>query len=159
MQDSNARLNSSISRKPIPLKNFGLTISSQATQQGFLFPSLLPHQKLRNKPLMCWHKPLGIRKQDIEYVGIACATDSISTSFPPVERHISIHPCTRFQTQSLRYLKAPLTELPTSDVMPKYFSFRDSFWTFSISFYVISRILSTTLGKMNRRFIQIYLLS
>src|SRR3954451_573338 len=37
-----------------------------------------------------------------------------------------------FHTLSLRYFKAPLVELPTSDGIPRYFSFSDSLWTFRI---------------------------
>jgi hypothetical protein len=89
---SRAKLNNSMSRKPRPPKNFGSTMSSQATQHVFLFPSLLPHQKLRRRPLMCWHRPLGSLKHDIEYVGIACATDLIHISFPSTDKQSPSQP-------------------------------------------------------------------
>lgn len=38
---------------------------------------------------------------------MACATDLIRTSFPPADKHFSIHPCTRFQIRSFKYLKEP----------------------------------------------------
>lgn len=117
-----ARLNISISLKPNPPICFGFVISSHATQHVFLLPSMLPHQKLRKRPSMCWHNPLGSRKHTMEYVGIACATALIKTSFPPDERDCSIHPWTLFQTLSLRYLNASFHEFPTSVGIPKYFS-------------------------------------
>jgi hypothetical protein len=75
------------------------------------------------------HKPLGSLKHDIENVGIACATDLISTSFPPDAIVFSIHPCTLFQIRSFKYLKAPFDDLPMSDGIPKYFSLRVSLGT------------------------------
>jgi hypothetical protein len=60
----------------------------------------------------------------MEYVGIACATPFISTSLPAIDNNISSHPWTLFQTQSFKYLKEPLTEVPTSDGIPKYLSLR-----------------------------------
>ena len=110
-----ARLKSSVSRNPSPPRYFGFIISSQETQQVRHFPSLLPHQKLHSKVFMWWQRPLGSLKQAMEYVGIACATTLIRTSFSAADKSISIQPCTLFQTRSLRYLKAPFAEVPTSE--------------------------------------------
>jgi hypothetical protein len=59
-------------------------------------------------------------------VGIACATDLIKTSFPAADNNISSHPWTLFQTRSFKYLKAPLTDVPTSKGIPKYFSVKET---------------------------------
>lgn len=56
---------------------------------------------------MCWHSPRGNLKHAIEYVGIACATDLMSTSLPPAESVFSIQPWTCFHILSFRYLKDP----------------------------------------------------
>ena len=84
--------------KPSPPMCFSFDMSSQATQHVLCLPSLLPHQKSRRTPSICLYNRL---KHDIEYVGMACATALISTSFPPAERLSSIHPWTFRQTLSL----------------------------------------------------------
>jgi hypothetical protein len=60
-------------------------------------------------------------------MGIAWATDLMSTSLPPDDKHGSIHSCILFQILSFKNLKAPLVAEPISDGIPKYFSLRHSF--------------------------------
>jgi hypothetical protein len=68
-----------MSLNPSPPAYFGWIIICHDTQLVLLLPSLQPHQNLRIKELICSHKPRGSLKHDIENVGIACATDLIST--------------------------------------------------------------------------------
>jgi hypothetical protein len=63
----------------------------------------------------------------MEKIGIACTTDFIRISFPPADKHCSIHPWTLFHILSFKNLKAPLIDLPTLEGIPRYFSVRDSF--------------------------------
>jgi hypothetical protein len=71
-----------MSGNPNPPTYFGVVIASHDTQQVLLIPYRLPHQKSRMRAFNFVHKPLGCLKHDIEYVGIAWATDLINTSFP-----------------------------------------------------------------------------
>jgi hypothetical protein len=111
------------------------------------FPSLLPHQKLQSIELIAKHKPLGNLKQDMEKVGIACATDFINTSFPPDARVFSSHPWTLFHIQSFRYLNAPLVDLPTSEGIPRYFSLSVSLDTIEYSFHRMPTRLWASLAE------------
>ena len=130
--DSSAKLKISKSLKPRPPRCLGFIISSQETQLGLRFPCLLPHQNCLIKEVTLSHKPLGRRKHDIENTGIDYATDLISTSFPAADNIFSIQPLIFSHTRSLKYLKVPFFECPTSVGIPKYLSLRDSFWTFRV---------------------------
>jgi hypothetical protein len=66
---------------------------------------------------------MGILNQEIENVGIDWATDFIRTSFPIIESK-KLHP----SFNSL-HLNAPLRDNPTSEGIPRYFSFTISFGT------------------------------
>lgn len=67
------------------------------------------------------------------YVGTACTTALISTSFPPTDKVFSSHPCILVQTLSLRYLNTPFVVLSPTVGRPKYLSFKDSFCTLVIA--------------------------
>jgi hypothetical protein len=94
---------------------FGLVISFQEIHAGFLLPSLLPHQNFTRREFIYKQSPLGSLKHGIEYVGSACAIDLIKTSLSPADKICSIQPWIFFQILSLRYLKAPFLDLPTSE--------------------------------------------
>jgi hypothetical protein len=144
-----------MSLNPSPPSALGEHITSHETQCVCLFPFLLPHQKLRINELMWRHKPLGSLKSDTENVGIACTTELINTSFPPSDKIISIHPCTCFQTLSLKNLKAPFRDRPTSKGMPRYFSLSDSFGTCIIFLTDCLTVSGHPLLKKDRGFVQI----
>ena len=105
---SKARLNNSISRKPKPPINFGFDIVFQDTQAVFLSPFLLSHQNFRIRPFMCSHNPRGNLKHAIEYVGMAWATDLMSTSRPGWARNPSPPLQKSFRKAGLQVLKPAL---------------------------------------------------
>ena len=74
---------------------------------------------------------------DIEKIGIAYATILITTSLPLEARFFSIHPWSIFQIRYLLYLKAPLLDFPTSQGIPRDFSFGVSLCTHIIRFLLI----------------------
>ena len=111
-----------MSRKLIHPINLGLDMVFHDTHVVFLSPLLHPHQNFLRSLFICSQRPRGSLKHDMEYVGIACATDLIKTSLPPKNKHFCIQHWTCFQILSFKYLEHPSFALPTSVGRPKYLS-------------------------------------
>ena len=129
-----ARLKFSISLKPKPPWFFGRQSLFQATQWIFLECPLYPHQNLWIIASMSLHRLLGILKQPIVNVGMACRTALIRTSQPAWDKSFSFHPCILCQILSHRKLKLCFFAHPTKEGSPKYFSYWAIAATPSISF-------------------------
>ena len=64
------------------------------------------HQNLRTDASNWSQKPLGNRIADIEYVGMAWATDLIKVALPDQDRFLLFHPLSLLSNLSLTYLKS-----------------------------------------------------
>ena len=87
-----AWLKSWTSRRPRPPKILGLVSLSHASQQIFLSPLLLSHQKRISTDCIWLHNPTCSWKQDIAKEKIAERTNCSIVSFHVVERNLVDHP-------------------------------------------------------------------
>lgn len=139
-----AEFNSLMSWKPRPPINIGLDIVLQETSEFSSRPFYFLTKTFKEAH-QCAHKVPEEVWNAHKKVGMDWATDLMSTSFPPTDKHFSINPCTCFQILSLRYLNHPSLNLPTSVSNPKYLSDKDSFCTARIFLTSFQRVLSTVI--------------
>lgn len=118
--ESKARLKFCKSRSPIP-PSLRLHKISHLFQLMPLFPSrFVPHQNELN---MLWNssqREVGIMNVLIQYVGIACSTILIRTSFPALDKSLLLQLWILFQSLSFNKLKIAFFDLPISDGKPRY---------------------------------------
>jgi hypothetical protein len=122
-----------MSQNPVPPKHLGSRSFSHAIQWIFLWPASSPHQIYLIILVISSHRVGGSMKTPITYVGIACATDFINTSFAPVDMHLSSQLVRRFTSLSFVGLNHSLRILPCGVGRPKYFSSSATCETFKIS--------------------------
>ena len=94
--------------------NWGITI--------FLSSLHWLHQKFLIKLIISTHRELGILKQLLVYIGIACATTFIKISLPAFDSNFSFQPASFLDNFSLISLKVFFLFLPTNDGNLRYFS-------------------------------------
>lgn len=88
------------SQNPNPPIFLGAQSLRQLTHLIPFDPSLFPHQNFVIMDVMSSHTHLGSLKQLIAYVWQALATAFIRTSFSALDKSLSFHPLTFFQTLS-----------------------------------------------------------
>lgn len=132
-----AWLKSWTSRRPRPPKLLGLVSLSHASQQIFLSPLLLSHQKRISIDCIWLHNPTGSWKQDIAKEGIAERTNCSIVSFPAVERNLVDQPRAFCFIRLTMEAKRSFFFLPKCSGKPKYFPTPPSWlmpsWVFTLS--------------------------
>ena len=124
-----ASLNFWRSLNPKPPKSFGWHKELHLDQCLFLWFPRCPHQNFLIKDSISSHRVMGILKQPIAKVGIACMTALRRISRLAWDSSYSFHPWSFAKTCSLMNNKLAFLYLPTREGRPRYFSWCLDSWT------------------------------
>jgi hypothetical protein len=117
------------SRNPMPRRDFGVHNHSQQRQCIFFFSSSKPHQWSAIALRRVSHVEIGIWKQLIMNIGIACMKALSKVSFPALDMGRSDQPFVHFHALSRIALNELAGDLPTPVGIPRQVSWSTSLVT------------------------------
>ena len=140
-------LNNARSLKPIPPSSFDFVDSDHLIQCIFLLSPRCPQKNFLTIASMSWHRPKGILKHPMEYVGMAWTIALIRTSLPAWDKSFPFPPL-YFSPNPLLYIaKACFFSHSHQRRQPQIFLIKLYLLHPQHSFYLLSSLLFRGLAK------------